>query len=158
KTTVLRPALLNLPGVTPVGLTVNPAEDKLYVALADMNAVAVLSLPDLKPLGHLPAGWYPTSVALSPNGQRLFVSNAKGVNPRNPNGKPLPQLGNYIQNIIEGTISTIDLQKAPPLEEGTRIVLENNRIQAGLNSGKLASFTNPGIEHVIYIVKENRTY
>ncbi|MBB6050227.1 bifunctional YncE family protein/alkaline phosphatase family protein [Armatimonas rosea] len=160
KTILLRPAeARGIPGVTPMGMTVAPpaptrgGASLLYVACADLNAVAVVDLTSGNLRGYLPAGWYPTAVALTEGG--LLVANAKGVNARNPNGKPAeiakgvqPQ---YIQNIIEGTVSRIASPMAT--KQTTGQVLTNNAL-----SQARATLKNPGIEHVIYIVKENRTY
>ncbi len=164
-TIVLRPpALRGLPGATPLGIALSPDERRAFVALADMNAVAVVDLGANRGagalLGYLPAGWYPTSVVVSPDGRRLFVANAKGVNERNPNDKPKPGLAErpqYIQNVIEGTVSTIELPAAlASLPRLTAQTVTNNRLAAALRGA--SGFGNPGIEHIIYIIKENRTY
>ena len=159
-TVLLRPAALRgLPSVTPMGLAV--AGDALYVACADLNAVAVVDLKKNSVRGYLPAAWYPTATIVA--GGELFVASAKGVQLRNPNGKPVaiargiqPQ---YIQNIIEGTVSRISLAAALPKLPGlTAQTLENNAIKPDLLKTARTTLKNPGIEYVIYIIKENRTY
>lgn len=158
RTILLRPDdLRGLPGATPLGMALSPDETRLYVALADMNAVAVVDLPNDRVLGYVPTGWYPTAVAVSGDGQRLFVSSARGVRERNPNSKPAGpngSWGQYIGNIIEGTVSTIPMPVIADLEAETQQVLENNRIA----EARRTTFRNPGIRHVFYIIKENRTY
>lgn len=55
---------------------------RLYVALAGMNAIAVLDSTKptkLHRLGLIPTGWYPSGIAISPNGRYLYVTNAKGA-------------------------------------------------------------------------------
>jgi YVTN family beta-propeller protein len=154
------PEAHGLPGVTPLGMTLSPDGSRLYVAMADLNAVAVVDTGKNAVKGYVPAGWYPTSVALSPDGQHLFVANAKGINPRVPNSKPVispsgEKWGTYIENILEGTVSNIDLAAATKsLKSLTHEVLASNMF---IDKPK-DSFVNPGIKHVIYIVKENRTY
>jgi len=153
-----------LPGATPTGLALSPDEKRLYVTVGDMNAVAVVTLPEGKLLGYVPVGWYPTSVVVAPDGKRLFVTNAKGVNRRNPNPPDEVKPGGfspggsaqYIQNVIEGTVSTLEIPKGDELKQLTQQTIANNRIAPNL--AKARPFDNPGIEHVIYIVKENRTY
>ncbi|WP_157947643.1 bifunctional YncE family protein/alkaline phosphatase family protein [Abditibacterium utsteinense] len=158
-TVLLRPDnARGLPGATPLGMTLSRDEKWLYIALGDMNAVAVIDLGRKTLAGYLPVGWYPTALAISPDGTRLFVANAKGVAARNSNAKPvagLKERPQYIQNIIEGTVSTLDLRGARrDLKALTARVLDNNRGLAHL----AAPLVNPGIKHVFYIIKENRTY
>lgn len=163
KSILLRPAdARGLPGATPTGLALSPDEKTLFVTLSDMNAVALVNVEKGRVEGYLPVGWYPTAVIASPDGGRLFVTNAKGVAARNPNGKPkagLTERPRYIQNIIEGTVSTIDLAATRrDLPRHTAQVLENNRVRPDLLKMARKALKNPGIEHVIYIIKENRTY
>ncbi|HTQ09312.1 MAG TPA: hypothetical protein VMI31_04505, partial [Fimbriimonadaceae bacterium] len=85
KTILLRPPMLRgLPVCTPLGLDLSPDGSTLYVALADMNAVAVVDVAKGQVKGYIPVGWYPTDVKLSQDGSRLFVSNAKGIDTRIP--------------------------------------------------------------------------
>jgi len=158
QTTLLRPdTARGLPGATPLGLCLSPDESRLYVALADMNAVAVVDARAGRLEGFLPCGWYPTTPLVSRDGKRLLVANAKGVKVRNPNNRPVPGIQSrpqYIQNIIEGTVSAIDLAQTKNLSSLSARVIANNR---GLAS-KDKAFVNPGIKHVFYIIKENRTY
>jgi YVTN family beta-propeller protein len=158
RTILLRPDdARGLPGATPTGMALSPDEKMLYVTLADMNAVGVVDLDDGKLEGYIPVGWYPTSVVVSPDGRQLFVANAKGINTRNPNGKDVGEHGKYIQNIIEGTVSTIPVPAQGDLSRLTAQTLLNNRV-AVARQRPSSLLKNPGIEHVIYIIKENRTY
>lgn len=158
KTILLRPAeLRTLPGCTPLGIALSEDEKTAFVAMADLNAVAVVDLGRGALRGFLPAGWYPTSVVAV--GKNLFVANAKGIKTQNPNGKAVGSRGQYIQNIIEGTVSKIDLEPAlKDLGRHTETVMDTNRADEGDLEKLEKSFVKPPIEHVIYIVKENRTY
>ncbi len=166
KTILLRPNdVRGLPGATPTGLALSPDEKRLYVTLADMNAVAVINLPDGKLLGYFPTGWYPTAAAVSPDGKTLLITSAKGVASRNPNGKPVAidtnldaKTSQYIQDIIEGTVSRVAIPADSELPKQTAQVIANNRITPTLNRDARAALGNPGIKHVFYIIKENRTY
>lgn len=171
-TLLLRPdRLQKVAGSTPLGLALSRDETTLYVALADMNAVGVVKVNDkgrkLELKGYIPAGWYPTSVVVSGDGSKLLVANAKGTQPRNPNpGYVLSHFrrdAGYSINLISGNVSTITIPTDAQLRRFTDEVFANNgpgnggRTMAnheldkvGLKAGK--------IKHVIYIIKENRTY
>ncbi|MCW3053752.1 MAG: Phosphoesterase family, partial [Chthonomonadales bacterium] len=164
RTLSLRPSGgTHLPGMTPTGLALSPDEARLYVTLADWNAVAVIDLNTHAIAGYVPVGWYPTAVVVSPDGSRLFVSNAKGTQIRNPN-KPEganDRRDTYIENIIEGTVSMLPVPTTDFLKTSTAQVLVNNHFTTG---GKIPedpaakALAQSGIKHVIYIIKENRTY
>ena len=145
-----------LPGATPSSLALSPDQSRLYVTLADHNALAVIDLnsPKSEPVGLIPTGWYPTSVIVSPDGKRLFVANAKGARARNPNGSEgqTKNRERYILNIIEGTVSLIPAPTDAALRGLTQTAMRANLAP---DSRKLPS---TGIKHVIYIIKENRTY
>ena len=161
RTILLRPAAYRgLPGSTPLGMDATPDGKRLFVAMADLNAVAVVDLVKGELEGYLPAGWYPTSVVVSEKGDRLLVANAKGTKVRNPNGSPVRGIkrGQYGAAILEGTVASLDLsQELGMLKEHTAQVLGNNRAD-GYAERAAKAFKNPGIKHVVYIVKENRTY
>ena len=135
----------------PTGVTVTPDGKTAYVALSAMNAVAVVDIEQKRVAGYIPAGWQPSDVALSAG--RLFISNAKGDQNKWANGSPKQ----YIQILLEGTIQSLPLASIPgQLSRWSQVVAVNNRFER--LSKQVAGFTNPGIEHVIYIIKENRTY
>src|SRR5205085_244455 len=157
---------------TPTGLALSPDEKRLYATLGDMNAVAVIDIPDVELDGYIPAGWYPSSLVVTPDAKRLLIANAKGTTLRNPNppmsatqrtnrrtGIPAQQSP---LNIVEGDVISVALPAKADLKKLTEQVLEYNRLtprfindhnplkDIGLQAGK--------IKHVLYIVKENRTY
>lgn len=151
--------LRGLPSSTPLGMALAPDGKKLFVALADLNAVAVVDLASNRLEGMVDVGWYPTSVAVTPDGKRLFVANAKGVQPLNPNDKPVRNVGQYPPNIIEGTVSMLDVATTlKSLPVSTQRVLSNNLAQGDVAKAAERSFTRPKVDHVIYVIKENRTY
>jgi len=155
---LLRPGgLRGLPGSTPFGIAVSG--NTAYVAMSDLNAVAVVDLAKGKLRGYVPAGWYPTGVAVSQDGNSLYVASAKGVQTRNPNGKPVGNLGQYTLNILEGTVSKIPISQIEfYLPAYTEQVLANNFAHPNAVAERDKAFTKPKVDHVIYIVKENRTY
>ncbi len=162
KNVLLRPAEVgNLPAATPMGVTTD-GKDTAYVALADMNAIAVVSISSGTVKGYIPTGWYPTAVVFDAKAQGLLVANAKGDNAQNPNAVPVPGIksrGQYGPNIIEGTVRFVDLQKAnSELAQLSKETLELNHFNKAQKEAWEKEFVNPGVKHVIYVVKENRTY
>jgi YVTN family beta-propeller protein len=166
-TVLLRPGTSRgLPGVSPTALALSPDEKTLYVTLADMNAVGVVDVASLTLSGMIPAGWYPTAV-LATADQRLLVVNAKGTTARNPNPKNNPLNRNtgkdpYILNVVQGNVIELKVPGTAQLADLTDTVIRDNHLDdlarqkdnplagIGLAAGK--------IKHVIYIIKENRTY
>jgi YVTN family beta-propeller protein len=152
-------------GASPSALALSPDGSKLYVALAAENSLVELSTADWMPVGRLPTGWYPESVAVAQDGS-VFVANAKGQ----PAGAAMPNVDK--QNYIQGTMTV--LSPAPSdaaFQAGTATVMTNNSRPAGLQTtptcdpGKPSRFPLPlamgdptPIEHVILIVRENKTY
>ena len=147
----------NLPSATPTGLAFSPDEKRLYVTMADANAVAVVRIPQGTVEGCIPTGWYPTSVVASQDGTKLFVSCGNGVlnpNPNNLHGRVL-RPDAWTLNLLEGTVSMIPLPSTRQLQVLTRAVTANNTIPPARPQKALR---NPGITHIFYIIKENRTY
>jgi len=177
RTVLLRPGQMHdIPGATPLGLTLSPDQKSLYVAMGDMNAVAVVDVigSDLKVRGYIPVGWYPTGVVTSPDGKNLLVTNAKGIKAENPSTGYVQWEFNdnpwYDLNKIRGTISFLQVPDKSDLAKMTEKTMSNNRLNSGLQnedgdnpSGYNHRLDSIGlksgkINHVIYIVKENRTY
>lgn len=159
--------LHGLYGATPIALALSPDGRKLYAAMADLNAIAVADVRGggLNVRGYIPVGWYPTGVVVNPNGTQLLATNAKGVTPRIPSiGYQLFQFNNspwYDLNTILGTVATIAVPTQSELARYTNQVYRNNGIVgAGLGDHRLDGIGRAAgkITHVIYIVKENRTY
>lgn len=154
RTVLLRPSdMRNLPVTSPLSVTC--AGENLLVACGDLNAIAVVDARAGTLKGLIPTGWYPTMAQV--HGGALFVASAKGVEPLHPNGKPTGPAGawgQYAPNIIEGTVSKVELAPAlSNLQALTSQVVANDRLRS-----RPMTIKNPGISHVIYIIKENRTY
>jgi len=144
------------------------AEGKLlYVANGTNNCVAVIDLATKKQLGLIPTGWYPGAVQLSADGKQLFVANVKGHGSL-AEKRPAPKGRNSHDHL--GTVSIIDLPTAEQLMKHTETVNANNRLAyglAGLEKPRPGAKPLPvperhgepsAIEHVFYVIKENRTY
>jgi len=166
-------------GMTPSALALSKVEDRLFVVCSDANAVAVVDLTEERSrvLGFVPTGWYPTAVQSLPDG-KLAVLNGRGLrsypNPQgpNPSKKAAPahqglSAVQYVGRIQTGTVSLVEPFDTQQLDAHTKTVMSCSRYRdtllfdAGVPAGNPVP-TRPGdpspVEHVIYIVKENRTY
>jgi YVTN family beta-propeller protein len=161
-------------GTSPQGLDISADGHTLYVANAGNNDVAVVQLA-AKPREHdevkglIPTGWYPTTVTLARDGSRLLVTNAKGLGAGPNPGGPQPtrsglDYAQYVGSMIMGTLSDIAVPRGGQLERYTRQVHANDRfdVRERIDAENSVIPVRPGgpspIKHVIYIVKENRTY
>ncbi|MGI8742192.1 MAG: alkaline phosphatase family protein [Bryobacteraceae bacterium] len=155
-------------GMTPSALALSPDQNRLYVACSDANAVAAIDLTEARSqvAGFIPVGWYPTAVRVLSDG-RLVVLNGKGArsyaNPNGPNPivRPSPiHIGGpaveYVGRIQTGSASFIDSFTAEQLDDYTKQALANSPYRDELLD--TVAFNLPPIEHVLYIVKENRSY
>ena len=149
-------------GMTPSALALSPDGKRLFVACSDANAAAVVDVSEdfSRVEGFIPTGWYPTAVRALSNGT-VVVLNGKGVrsypNPNGPNPTKSAKSDGpgYVARIQTGTASWIDRFTDDQLDAWTKATIGNSPY----NDAKLdQSNPLPAIEHVIYIVKENRTY
>ncbi|MCZ8516582.1 carbohydrate-binding protein [Paenibacillus filicis] len=163
-------------GSSPTNMTLSPDGGTLYVANSGNNDVAVVDVSDKGEFGRtkglIPTGWYPTGVQVAPGGQ-LLITSAKGLGTGPNVGKDPanPQNGPYITLMLQGYLSVVPAPSESQLATYTRMVRENNGFDdKGKAKGFDKHFNAPGtivprhpgegspIKHIIYIVKENRTY
>lgn len=153
----------------------------LYVANGTNNCIAVVELgsqsggPGIggqpqpsKVLGLIPTGWYPGAVKVSADGKTLFVANVKGHGSLNDKKRP-PEKGKNSHDHL-GSVSVIPIPNADELKKLTEKTNASNRLAyglAGLEKARPDAKPVPVperhgepsvIEHVIYVIKENRTY
>ena len=163
------PAAHGLRGMIPFGLALSPDRQTLYVAEAGINAVGVVRLKDNKVLGHIPTAWFPSKLAVSPDGKHLYVACAKGLG-SGPNDGPNHAAGDStsIGALMRGYVEVLDLPESQEaLDALTAKTIANNvelypRARDGRAEGHPVppapkAWKSP-IKHVIYITKENRTY
>ena len=126
-------------------------------------------------LGFIPTGYYPSAVAVID--QTIFVGNGKGTGvenssvvvnnsgryPNTPNdrfpagtGRGMQAGGQYSVSLVSGNISAVRRPEDPDLARYTQQVMRNNGL-IGQKQTRLFPGASP-IKHVIYIIKENRTY
>ena len=148
------PGLERLRGVLPIGLAYYERQGWLLVAEAGINAVGVIDVRERRVLGHIPAAWFPTRVAL--DGETVFVANAKGhgMGPDTPASLNL-RAADIPGYLYQGTLSVYVLPHAADLPALTEAVMENN----GFVPRPLAERPVPEqVSHVVLIVKESRSY
>lgn len=163
-------------GTTPNSLALSPDGEYLYVANADNNSVGVIEVEDRgksKLLGFLPTGWYPTFVTTTQDGKRLLVASGKGngLGPnrvKRPIDSTAPSVSfQHMGNQMNSMVSFVDVPDAKKLATYTKQVYDNALYKDNLleQSGAGVASVIPArvgqkspIEHVLFIMKENRTY
>jgi len=159
------------PGTASIALALSADDTHLYAAAASLNAVAVFEIKDNDhsdsvaletAIGFIPTEWYPSALAIA--GNDLLIASAKGESsgPNNMTAKVQtglhPNPHPYIATLIGGAIQRLSLGEIDTnLAAYTRQVEDNNLVHAAPERIQFASGQNP-IRHVIYILKENRTY
>ncbi|WP_375502619.1 beta-propeller fold lactonase family protein [uncultured Nostoc sp.] len=153
-------------GGNPNSLTLSPDGRTLYVTLGGENAITVVDLQAGQVNGRIPTGWYPNSVSVSLDGQRLYVVNAKsnsGPNPSNNRTTPAGLTRNtnfkndYTWALEKAGISIIPVPSSSTLAMLSTQVDKNNGFY-NRRPDRIMRYLQGKIKHVIYIVKENRTY
>jgi DNA-binding beta-propeller fold protein YncE len=164
-------------GSNPNNVALSPDERTAYVTLGGANAVAVVRLKDdgspSEVFGLIPTGWYPNAVSLNRAGTMLYVANGKSGAGPNPDAcrkntkadreevARCNAANQYILQLTHGGLLTAPVPTAAALPGLTRRVSENNRwpevMASNAASQKLAALQGK-IHHVVYIIKENRSY
>jgi len=154
-------------------VTLSPDEKLLYVTNGWMNDVAVVELhPWPQPsrvVGLIPTGWYPNSVSFNADGSYMYVANDKsptGPNPGYCHGLTTAQSAQcsasnqYDLQLIKAGLQSFPTPTQAELARLTEQVADNNhfgRTISDQDADKMA-FLQQHIHHIIYIIKENRTY
>ncbi len=168
-------------GAQPESLAVSADGSRVYVANMGSDAVAVLDTRKLtrsksvkgpvEPIGFIPTEWLPMSVASA--GGKLYIATGKGTG-TGPNSAPQPATPEikdnrgfmrpftYIATLLHGSLAVVDeTVAARELKPMTQAALEDNRMKAAAEriqfEPQFAAGGGP-IKHVIYIIRENRTY
>jgi YVTN family beta-propeller protein len=146
-------------GLNANSATISPDGNTLYVTLATENSVAIVNLWSGELEGRIPTGWYPTSVSVGANGSTLYVSTFKSNSGPNPgNAAANPEFRTQRSYPLEkAQLNTIPVPSRGKLEELTDQVNRNNGVANRRNDPTMA-YLQHKINHIIYIIKENKTY
>lgn len=149
-------------GVSPSRLALSGDAASLFVTLADANAIARVDAASGRLQALLPSGWYPTGVTPL-SGERLLILNAKGFgsmpNPKGPNPTVHRTMTPQPPSEIEYTplIQAGGAQLVTKINDWRRWTREARLLQDGSSQDRTGAIPK-AIRHVIYIMKENRTY
>ena len=166
ETIALQPFTQKAKGIAPSALAVSPTGTTLYVACGGINAVAVINLRTRKIAGLIPTAWYPNALSLSADGKHLAVATLLGAG----SGWRDDPKKRFV-HAYRGTVSVLLVPDESQLASYTTAVAENNHLAIGpaQPQTRVAGTVTPAaiparsgepspIEHVVYIIKENRTY
>jgi YVTN family beta-propeller protein len=163
-------------GVGPQGLALSENERTLYVANSKANAVAVVTLGTKgrsRVSGFIPTGNYASAVAVV--GESLLIANGKGTGmsnssnvpnesglyPNMPNtaypGDRYNKRGAYSAAVVSGNVSVVAVPDEKQLFTYTQQVMRDNGL-LGTRKARLFPTGRSPFKHVIYVIRENRTY
>ncbi|MEX2299791.1 MAG: bifunctional YncE family protein/alkaline phosphatase family protein [Bryobacterales bacterium] len=159
-------------GSMPTALALRRDGAWLYTVVSGNNAIVVADISEERSelLGAIPTGWFPTAAVPLRDGRLLYL-NGKGDGskpaPRGPDPTRRGEEQQYVASLQLGSLGIL-----PPLN-GERIVRLTDRVIANTLYDDSAMTpaaapvgspvpSRPGdaspIRHVIYVVKENRTF
>ena len=153
-------------GAGPDGLRLSPDGSRLYVTLGNENAVAIVDVAAGAVLGRIPTAWFPSDVAVSADGARLFVVNTKSEagpsdfavsNDLGEHVVPADGHNGYVLALEKAGLLSLPVPDAANLARLSRQEEANNNFFNRKPDPAMAVLRQH-IHHVIFIMKENRTY
>ena len=156
-----------LVGANPTGLALSRDGKRLYVTNSGHNEVAVINAATGKVTGDIPTGWYPTQVLTHDGKLSIISAKGLGAGPNSGPGHPNPTdphdtaENQYSGSMIKGLLSTVNEPDATTLAKQTATVGKNNTAKNPAHSNAVPNqigTKSSKIKHVIYIVRENRTF
>ena len=166
RTMPIRPFGHTIHGVAPAALALDPQGTTLYVACGGLNAVAVMDAIGGTVRGFIPTAWYPNDLSLSADGRKhLAVATLLGAG----SGWRDEPRKRFVHS-YRGSVAVVPAPDPAQLAGYSTAVAENNHLStraAPRPAPRPAAKPRavPGragepslIEHVVYIIKENRTY
>ncbi|HKW89219.1 MAG TPA: bifunctional YncE family protein/alkaline phosphatase family protein [Candidatus Acidoferrales bacterium] len=165
-----------LMGSNPNGLALSQDGRWLYVTNGGANSIALIDLRETRRngvTGLIPTGWYPSAASVSADGKSLYVVNSKSMpGPNTEACRTTTSIARgaldscyatneYILQLNKGGFEVIPTPQASELDALTKQVAENDHYVTDARRAddeKMMAFLRQHIKHVIYIIKENRTY
>jgi DNA-binding beta-propeller fold protein YncE len=162
-------------GAAPTAVAVAPDGRTLFVALGGLNAIAAFDVAaDGRGTlaGLIPTAWYPSSVDVSADGRYLAVGALLGVGAGEGKTEGSPgKTGRYVF-AERGSVSVVEIPSRTQLAAYTAAVAANDHLTLAAAAvrdtvQRAAAVPRavpllPGdpslVKHVVYIIKENRTY
>jgi DNA-binding beta-propeller fold protein YncE len=148
-------------GSDPQSLALSADEKYLFSANAISDSVSVFNLASREAAGFIPTEWYPTVVAATE--KDLLIGSAKGHG-SGPNSKPIGKNSDagpdypYVLGTTRGSLARLPISEVEAnLQAFTKQTGKRNAIRGNSDQVVFASGQNK-IRHVIYVIKENRTY
>ncbi len=165
-------------GSAPNDVALSHDERRLFVTNGGSNSVAVIEIGQhgkaSEVVGLLPTGWYPNAVSVGRDDKTLYVVNGKSLPGPNPKYKqnvkksgglkPGPDVivseNSYIYQLEKAGFLTLPIPEGAALERMTETVARNNDFSASADQRDRQTMAalHTRIKHVLYIIKENRTY
>jgi YVTN family beta-propeller protein len=156
-------------GAQPNALVFDKSGRKLFVCNGTQNAVAVVDFgPGHSRLeGLIPVGWFPAAIACDERHDSLYVANLKGLSTGRPRANGHAE---YNSHQYAGSLSLLKAPSKKELAAQTRVALANLRyplLEQAARPPRPGRGTVPvpertgepsAFKHVVYIIKENRTY
>ncbi len=172
-------------GANPNSVTLSPDETELYVTDGNLNCVAVIALggsnANDQVVGLIPTGWYPNSVSINwypvsqtfSSGDSVNMYVVNGKSPTGPNidwcyggygpgppSKNCMTANQYNPQLTKAGLQSFPLPTAAELPALTAQVSSNDRFTftESPSDAAVMAAVRQGVKHVIFILKENRTY
>ena len=147
------------PGSYPDGIAASG--NKIYVANAGNNDVAVYNFKTGKRIGLIPTAWYPTALTVTQgrDGKNLFIVSAKGL------GSGPNYYYQWIGDFMDGVVQKVNLNYVSKnYKYWTHKSLENDGFTKKQRSSrhekdeKIDKFLRTHIKHIVFILRENKTF
>jgi YVTN family beta-propeller protein len=170
-------------GAATFAVTISPDGNTLYAVNAGSNSIAVIPLQGERAYrvrGLIPTAYEPHDITFSADGSWMYIINGKSVTGPNPGhlasstafltGITYPggnvaaaaaaRASNQYQFQLErASLVSAAVPSREELEHLTRKVAENNFYRGSARDDRrVMRFLREHVKHVIYVVKENRTF